>query len=171
MTNQSQRTPVKGSQTILVVDDDPSMALLCRTKLEQTGFTVLEASGSSEALKVCSEYPGQIDLLLIDLLLPPPGFSLAPASNQFPRVHGHLLVERLVAIKKGVRVLLMSALSDQELNDRDISVGNLPFIRKPFTMEALLEKMRDVLAAPPSVVAKKDAKDKETDQKDVHWYD
>jgi CheY-like chemotaxis protein len=111
MTNQSHAAPDQKSQTVLIVDDDPSMLLLCSTKLERAGYKVLQAAGSSEALKTCSEYHGRIDLLLTDLLLPPQGFSLASASNKFPRVHGHLLVERFLEMKKDVRVLLMSALS------------------------------------------------------------
>ena len=162
----------KGTQTILVVDDDPSILLLCSTKLQQAGFTVLQATGSSEALKACSDFPGQIDLLVSDLLLPPQAFSFAASNNQFPRVHGHLLAGRLMAMKKGVRVLLMSALSDKELDDHDITIGSLPFLRKPFTMETLLGKVKEVLAAPlPDLGKNAPAAGTEGEQKDIHWYD
>ena len=68
MTNQ---------QTILIVDDDPSTLLICRRTLERNGFRVLQATGSSEALKIFVEKSGFIDLLLTDLLLPPPDFQIA----------------------------------------------------------------------------------------------
>ena len=60
----------KGTQTILVVDDDPSILLLCSTKLQQAGFTVLQATGSSEALKACSDFPGQIEGDTVEAHLP-----------------------------------------------------------------------------------------------------
>ena len=171
MTTQSHVPSGKEPQTILVVDDDPSMLVLCSTKLEKAGFKVLQATGSSEALKIGSEHQGMIDLLLSDLLLPPQGFSLASANNKFPRVHGHLLVERFLEMKKDARILLMSALSDQELRDRDILVGNFPFIRKPFTMETLLEKVQEALGAAPPAMGRKGSKEPPAEEKDIHWYD
>ena len=59
------------SATILVVDDEPSILKLCRAILQPEGFTILEAEGSSDALKICAKHDGPIDLLLTDLVLPP----------------------------------------------------------------------------------------------------
>src|SRR3954466_11163463 len=88
------------SATILVVDDEPAILGLCAAVLEPAGFTVLKAEGSSEALKICTQHTGAIDLLLTDLVLPPPGFQLASASNQFPHVHGHVLAVRAATIRQ-----------------------------------------------------------------------
>src|SRR6185312_17474537 len=96
------------SPTILVVDDEYPIIKLCTALLEEAGFTVLEADGSSEALKICTQHRGQIDLLLADLVLPPPGFQLAPTSNPFPHVNGHELAIRATVIRKGLRIILMS---------------------------------------------------------------
>ncbi|MDI3461905.1 MAG: hypothetical protein OJF50_000726 [Nitrospira sp.] len=76
------------SPTILVVDDEVPITNLCKALLEASGFTVLEADGSSEALKICTQHRGPIDLLLADLVLPPPGFQLASTANQFPHLNG-----------------------------------------------------------------------------------
>lgn len=73
------RTPFSSSdtKTILVVDDDPSTMMICVKTLRAEGFTVLEAEGSSEALKILATHQEPIDLLLTDLMLSPPGFEFA----------------------------------------------------------------------------------------------
>jgi CheY-like chemotaxis protein len=160
--------PLAGAHTILVVDDDPSTLLLCSRKLQAEGFTVLQASGSSEALKLCAEHKGQIHLLLADLLLPPPALQMAATKNEFPRTHGQELVHRVVALKPETRVLLISAYTDGELKEQGIRKNGLPFLQKPFTPEALLQTVRQTLAGPPVVLPKGN-----TDQegKDVEWFD
>ena len=75
--------------TVLVVDDDAATFALCTKLLEKAGCSVLSASGSSEALKICKGHQGSIDLLVTDLVLPPPEFSFASGDNEFPHVHGH----------------------------------------------------------------------------------
>ena len=84
------------SPTILVVDDELPIIKLCKVLLEASGFTVLEADGSSEALKFCTQHRGTIDLLLADLVLPPPGFQLASTANQFPHLNGYDLAIAIV---------------------------------------------------------------------------
>jgi CheY-like chemotaxis protein len=87
MSEQQDVIPQSPPTTILVVDDEPAIAKLCKTILQQARFSVLDAAGSSEALKICTQHEGPIDLLLTDLILLPPGFQLASSSNQFPPVH------------------------------------------------------------------------------------
>ena len=88
MQVQQESQLSEGSPTILVVDDEVPITNLCKALLEASGFTVLEADGSSEALKICTQHRGPIDLLLADLVLPPPGFQLASTANQFPHLNG-----------------------------------------------------------------------------------
>jgi len=114
--SQSTQSPA----TILVVDDEPSIVRLCRALLQPEGFTILEADGSSDALKICSKHEGPIDLLLTDLILPPPGFQLASSSNEFPHVHGHELAMRAATIRKGLKIILMSGSLDKELASHGI---------------------------------------------------
>src|SRR3954465_8918386 len=97
MSGQQNIAPQSVS-TILVVDDEPTITKLCKTILQQAGFSVLTADDSSEALKICTQHEGTIDLLLTDLILPPPEFQLASSSNQFPHVHGHDLAVRALRI-------------------------------------------------------------------------
>ena len=152
MSGQQNIAPQSVSPTILVVDDEPSITKLCKTILQQAGFSVLAADGSSEALKICSEHEGTIDLLLTDLILPPPGFQLASSSNQFPHVHGHDLAVRALRIRKDLRVILMSGNVDKDLAGYGIRRGDLPFLPKPFDQQALVALVRQTLhTTPPSI--------------------
>src|ERR1041384_4411825 len=149
MSGQQNIAPQSVSPTILVVDDEPSITKLCKTILQKAGFSVFTADGSSEALKFCSEHEGTIDLLLTDLILPPPGFQLASSSNQFPHVHGHDLAVRALRIRKDLRVILMSGNIDKELAGYGIRRGNLPFLAKPFDQQALITIVQQKLHTPP----------------------
>jgi DNA-binding NtrC family response regulator len=152
MSGQQDIVPRSVSPTILVVDDEPTITKLCKTMLQRAGFSVLDADGSSEALKICTQHEGPIDLLLTDLILPPPGFQLASSSNQFPHVHGHDLAILALRIRKNLRVILMSGNIDQDLAGYGIRRGDLPFLPKPFEHQALLALVRQTLHAPqPSI--------------------
>ena len=140
------------SPTILVVDDELSVTTLCKTILQQAGFSVLTADGSSEALKIITQHKESIDLLLTDLILPPRGFQLASSNNQFPHVHGHELALRALRIRKELRVILMSGNIDQDLAGYGIRRGDLPFLPKPFEPQALVALVQQILQTPtPSV--------------------
>jgi DNA-binding NtrC family response regulator len=146
-TTASQSLPT----TILVVDDEPSITKLCKAILQQAGFSVLNADGSSEALKICTQHEGPIDLLLTDLILSPPSFQLASNSNRFPHVHGHELAVRALRIRKNLRVIIMSGKIDQDLAGYGIRRGNLPSLSKPFEPQALVALVQQVLhVSPPS---------------------
>jgi DNA-binding NtrC family response regulator len=149
MPGQQDSAPRSASPTILVVDDEPSITKLCKTVLQQAGFSVLDADGSSDALKICTQHEGSIDLLLTDLILPPPGFQLASSANQFPHVHGHELAVRALRIRQDLRIILMSGNVDQDLAGYGIRRGDLPFLPKPFEHQALVALVRQTLHAPP----------------------
>lgn len=139
--------------TILVVDDELPIIAVCKAFLEGVGFTVLEADGSSDALKICTQHQGPIDLLLTDLVLPPPGFQLASTSNQFPHVNGHELAVRATMIRSGLRIILMSGNPDKELASHGIKRGTLPFLAKPFERDRLISLVQNVLAQPAPTLA------------------
>lgn len=138
----------KQPATILVVDDELQIVNLCKTHLEEVGFAVLVAEGSSDALKICTQHQGQVDLLLTDLVLPPPGFQLASTSNQFPHVNGLDLAVRATTIRSGLRVILMSGNPEKELASHGIKRGTLPFLAKPFERDRLITLVKNVLAQP-----------------------
>lgn len=152
MSNLDVALPQSTKQTIVAVDDDTAIAHLCVAILEQAGFSVLPATTSSEALKICKNHPGPIHLLLTDLVLPPPEFSFASGDNEFPNVHGHELAVRALRMRKDLRVILMSGNIDQDLAGYGIRRGDLPFLPKPFEHQALVALVRQTLQAPPPSV-------------------
>lgn len=149
MSGQQDIVPLSLPQTILVVDDESAVTKLCTTILQHAGFSVFHADGSSEALKICMQHEGPIDLLLTDLILPPPGFQLASSTNQFPHVNGHDLAVRALHIRKDLRIVLMSGNIDQDLAGYGIRRGYLPFLPKPFEHQALVALVQRTLHAPP----------------------
>jgi CheY-like chemotaxis protein len=156
------------AKTILVVDDDPSMRLICTKTLRAMGFTVLEAEGSSESLKILATHQEPIDLLLTDLMLPPPGLQLASTKNPYPRVHGHDVIQRSLAMKKTFRVILMSSLSERERKAYRLVTDQVPFLQKPFSVETMVALVHAVLAAAP--LSYDDFAIKSNDKQDVRWY-
>lgn len=154
------------SATVLVVDDDPSIVMVCQAILEQAGFAVLEADGSPAALRICTKHEGPIDVLLTDLVLPPPGFQLTSSANEFPYVHGHELAIRAAMIREGLRIVLMSGNPDKELASHGIRRDSLPFIQKPFEKEALIQQIQDVLQSPAPTLNVNRAKA----ANDVDWF-
>jgi CheY-like chemotaxis protein len=157
------------TKTILVVDDDPSTMLICVKTLRAEGFTVLEAEGSSEALKILATHQAPIDLLLTDLMLAPPGFEFATDKNPYPRVHGQDVIQRTLAMKKAFRVILMSSLSYHERKAHNIVTDHVPFLQKPFSVKALLELVHTVLAAAP--LTYDDSASKLTAKQEIQWHD
>ncbi|MEP6958515.1 MAG: PilZ domain-containing protein [Nitrospirota bacterium] len=148
-------SPQRGPYTILVVDDAPDMRLLCATILASEGFNVLQASGSTEAREICLTHVGEIHLALVDVMLPPHDAQLMKERTSWPRVHGHMLVRNLLAKRKGLRVVLMSAYSKAKLMHNGIDlVGlkELTFLSKPFSRETLMSTIRQQMESQtPSV--------------------
>jgi CheY-like chemotaxis protein len=160
--------PPSLARTILVVDDDPSMRLICVKTLRAEGFTVFEAEGSSECLKILATCQEPIDLLLTDLMLPPPGFQMTATQNPYPRVHGHEVIQRTLAMKKTFRVILMSSLSEQDRKAYRIGIDHVPFLQKPFSVETMMQLVHAVLEAAP--LSCHDTSSKSSVKQDVRWY-
>jgi DNA-binding NtrC family response regulator len=138
--------------TVLVVDDDAAVLQLCQTVLERGGFTVLPATGSSDALKICKNHSGSVDILVTDLVLPPPEFSFASGGNEFPHVHGHDLAVRALQMRKNLRIVLMSGNLDKDLAGYGIRLGALPFMEKPFEPQALINLVKQTMQGPSPTV-------------------
>ncbi|TKS61042.1 MAG: response regulator [Nitrospira sp.] len=168
MSGQQDFQPPAASPTILVVDDEPAITTFCKTILQQAGFTVLDAGGSSDALRICTQRKEPIDLLLTDLILPPPSFQLVSSSNQFPHVHGFELAIRAATIRKELRVILMSGNPDKELASHGIKRGTLPFLAKPLEKDGLISLVRKVLAKPALAL---DLSGQGKAANDVDWFD
>jgi signal transduction histidine kinase/CheY-like chemotaxis protein len=130
--------PLSGTETVLLLEDEPMVRNLVRHLLEIHGYTVLEAATGDQALLASASHPGRIDLLLADVVIPG-GLS------------GVEIAERLRASRPGVKVLFMSGYTDDEVIRRGVSRGEVPFVQKPFTPAVLARRVREVLdEAPPT---------------------
>lgn len=123
-----------GHETILVVEDDESVRQLVVHVLREVGYTVLETANAREAMPMGREYAGRIDLLLTDVIMP--GLS------------GVELAERLVPIRKDMRVLFISGYTHVAAMDGSTLPSGSDFLKKPFTREELLRTVRNLLDAP-----------------------
>ncbi len=124
--------PLQGSETLLVVEDEPALLQVVGETLREGGYTVLEAANGAEALTMCWEYDGQIDLVLTDVAMP--GLS------------GSDLAQQVASVRPSVRLLLMSGYSAGNGSSGALSLAS-PFIAKPFTPAALARKIREILDA------------------------
>jgi two-component system cell cycle sensor histidine kinase/response regulator CckA len=130
--------------TILLAEDEEMVRNLARDCLKLHGYTVLEAANGREALLICQQHEGSIDLLLTDVVM--------------PRMSGKELAEQLVRLRPGTRVLYMSGYTDQAIVHHGILDRDIAFIEKPFTPDALVRKVAEVLqqeskAQPVAVVS------------------
>jgi two-component system, cell cycle sensor histidine kinase and response regulator CckA len=129
------RAPLVAStvKTILVVDDEGPLRTLARHLLEQHGYRVLEAPDGGEALEVCANRSGPIDLLITDVLMP--GMS------------GQELAETARAMHPHLRVLFISGYTDDAVYEHRVQHATVHFLQKPFTATGLAQKVREVLDA------------------------
>ncbi len=121
-------------RTILVVDDDAWVRVLARDVLAADGYRVLEAADGPDAIRVASEHPGPIHLLLTDVVM--------------PGMNGCELAAALAARRPGMKVMFMSAYDRDFLVARGLDPTG-PVITKPFTIEYLARRVGLVLGARP----------------------
>jgi two-component system cell cycle sensor histidine kinase/response regulator CckA len=120
-----------GFETILLVEDEDGVRSLIQLLLQRNGYRVLEAHNAEQALQMAESHEDRIHLLLTDLML--------------PRLGGRELAERVTALRPETKCLFMSGYTDDSVLKSGILDNQTPFLQKPFSMEALLQKIRDVL--------------------------
>jgi two-component system cell cycle sensor histidine kinase/response regulator CckA len=130
----SNTLSLRGSETILVAEDEDGVRSLTREVLEKYGYTVLEAANGEEALKVAEAHEGPLDLLLSDVVM--------------PRMGGPELAQALLAKRPSVKVLYMSGYTDHPMVRRGVVNAGVAFLQKPFTPTVLVSRVREVLEAP-----------------------
>jgi two-component system cell cycle sensor histidine kinase/response regulator CckA len=130
----SNTLSLRGSETILVAEDEDGVRSLTREVLEKYGYTVLEAANGEEALKVAESHEGPVDLLLSDVVM--------------PRMGGPELAQALLAKRPSVKVLYMSGYTDHPMVRRGVVNAGVAFLQKPFTPTVLVSRVREVLEAP-----------------------
>jgi len=126
----------RGDETILLVEDEVAVRDLVCEALTQQGYHVLAAPGGAEGLQVAVTHPGRIHLLLSDVVM--------------PRMGGAELSRKLAESRPGIRVLYMSGYTDDAVVRHGVLEARVAFLQKPFTLDALARRVRDVLDAPES---------------------
>jgi two-component system cell cycle sensor histidine kinase/response regulator CckA len=125
----------RGSETILVVEDEAGVRELACQFLKVSGYSVLEAADGVEALEIAARYAGKIHVMLSDMVM--------------PRMSGGELMERLIAVRPDVKVLLMSGYSEYSSGHPGQGTPQALVLQKPFSLPSLVEKVREVLAGNP----------------------
>ena len=120
-----------GSETVLLVEDEPALRRLSRRVLAQFGYTVLEAPNGEEALRLAEAYHGPINLVLTDVVM--------------PRLSGRDLAERVLASHPEAKILFMSGYTDDAVVQHGVRTQEVALLRKPFTPYALAARIREVL--------------------------
>jgi two-component system cell cycle sensor histidine kinase/response regulator CckA len=126
----STKSP-RGSEVILLVEDEDGLRRLLRTFLEDSGYNVLEARHGGEGLALCGKRQEPIDLLLTDIVM--------------PKMGGRELAEQAKPLHSEMKVLFMSGYTDDTLIREGIEVRDTPFLQKPFTLTELAHMVREVL--------------------------
>jgi len=120
-----------GTETILLVEDEPMVLKLCKTLLEERGFTVLTASTPGEAMRLAAEHAGRIHLLITDVVM--------------PEMNGWDLAKRLLALYPDIKSLFMSGYTSNIISQRLVQEEGVHFMQKPFSEDELTAKVREAL--------------------------
>jgi PAS domain S-box-containing protein len=130
----SDEEPLRGSETVLLVEDEEILRKLLKNALEINGYKVLEAHGSREAIAFCEQYKEPIHLMLTDVVM--------------PQMSGRELAQCLTQLRPEIKVLYMSGYAEDVLFRQGVLDASLIFLQKPFRQYELTAKVRQVLDAP-----------------------
>jgi CheY-like chemotaxis protein len=121
----------RGLETVLLAEDEAMVRGLIREALRRKGYTVLEAANGADALQMCEQQAGPIHLLLTDVVMPGMG--------------GRALAERAARLRPGLKLLYMSGYTDDAVVRHGVLQAEAAFVQKPFRLDDLLRKVREVL--------------------------
>jgi signal transduction histidine kinase/CheY-like chemotaxis protein len=124
-----------GTETILLVEDDPSILRMTRMMLERKGYSVLTAATPSEAIKLAKIHAEKIHLLMTDVVM--------------PEMNGRDLAGQIIALYPDIRLLFMSGYTADVIAHQGILDDGVTFIQKPFSMADMTDKVREVLDIAP----------------------
>ena len=132
LKRQASEEQSQGSQTILVVEDEPGVLNLVVHTLRKRGFCVFETTDPEHGVTLFEEHQDEIDMLLTDVVM--------------PFMSGPTLAETLTRIKPQLKVLFMSGHTDNKVSFEKILEQGVPFLPKPFASDTLIKKVRETLA-------------------------
>ncbi len=124
----------RGDETILVVEDEASVLRIARHFLEEAGYRVLSAADGPSACELASRYPGAIDLLLVDVIM--------------PGMNGHEVAARVSQARPGIKILYVSGYTDNPTLRQSIFAREVNFLQKPYQQHSLAQSIRQVLDQP-----------------------
>jgi DNA-binding NtrC family response regulator len=127
----------RGTETILVVEDEEAVRELIQTVLAEKGYSVLPARDAKHAEQISADFPGEVHMLLTDVVM--------------PGASGRELAARISSRRRNIRVLYMSGYTDNVITSGGMLEKGLAFLQKPFSPGALVQKVREVLSHTPTV--------------------
>jgi two-component system, cell cycle sensor histidine kinase and response regulator CckA len=124
----------RGTETILLVEDEPEVRRVCAMTLRALGYGVLVAEDAEHAIKICASSDRHVHAVLTDVVM--------------PGISGVAMVERLRSLRRGLKALFMSGYTDRQIVDASTLNASASFIHKPFTPDALGKQLRALLDSP-----------------------
>jgi CheY-like chemotaxis protein len=123
-----------GSETVLLVEDEPAVRELAVTTLRERGYKVMEAGNGEEGLRVARQHDGKIDLVLTDVVMPVMG--------------GKEMADSLRGSRPDTKILFTSGYAEEALGHRGVPRGGIGFLEKPYMTDTLARRVREVLDTP-----------------------
>jgi two-component system, cell cycle sensor histidine kinase and response regulator CckA len=123
----------RGTETVLLVEDEKGVRELTREYLQMSGYAVVEAEDGHTALELAAMHSGPIHLLMTDVVM--------------PGISGRELADRVERLRPGIKVLYMSGYTDQAVVHHGILENDAVLLQKPFTVTTLASKLREILSA------------------------
>ena len=133
----ADKVPIRGTETVLLVEDEDAVRQLVHQTLTELGYSVLEFDEPFAALALCERHSEKVDLLVTDFIM--------------PSMNGRELAKRIVASHPETRVLYMSGYAKESFSKRGLTLPGSVFLAKPFTPGILADRVREALGRPVSI--------------------
>jgi PAS domain S-box-containing protein len=136
MTMPEKKAAIGGTETILLVEDEPSILRMTRMMLERKGYNVLSSATPADAVEKATNHFGAIDLLMTDVVM--------------PEMNGRDLAAKVKVFHPDIRLLFMSGYTADVIAHQGVLDAGVAFIQKPFSLADMTEKVRNILDSAPN---------------------